>query len=81
MTPSLRDGTILPGVTRDSILRLTRQWGEFEVSEGRITMAEIVRAIEEGRMLEMFGAGTAAIVSPIKAIHYQGKVLLVGRVG
>ncbi|KAJ3373559.1 branched-chain-amino-acid aminotransferase [Allomyces arbusculus] len=76
VTPPL-DGTILPGVTRDSILGLTRKWGEFKVSERKVTMAEIVKASNEKRLLEMFGAGTACIVSPIKAIHYQDKDLVV----
>jgi branched-chain amino acid aminotransferase len=71
LTPPL-DGTILPGVTRDSILQLTRQWGEFKVTERKFYMAEVVRAIGQGRVLEMFGAGTAAIVSPINLIGYMG---------
>jgi branched-chain amino acid aminotransferase len=36
-------------------------------------MQEVCQAIEEGRMLEMFGSGTAAVISPIKRIHYAGK--------
>ncbi|KAI8609730.1 aminotransferase [Chytriomyces sp. MP71] len=72
VTPPL-DGTILPGVTRDSILTLARQWGEFKVSERSVTMPDVTQAIDEGRLLEMFGAGTAAIVSPIKNIYYKGR--------
>ena len=78
------DGTILPGVTRDSILSLTREWGELEVSERRFTVHDMIRAVEEGRMIEAFGAGTAAIVSPVKAFAFQGKeypVPLSGRDG
>ncbi|KAH6577224.1 hypothetical protein BASA60_004159 [Batrachochytrium salamandrivorans] len=73
-TPPL-DGTILPGVTRDSILTLSREWGDFKVTEGEISMKTVLKALEEGRVLEMFGAGTAAIVSPIKRIRYQEKDL------
>jgi branched-chain amino acid aminotransferase len=73
ITASLKDGTILPGVTRDSILKLTQQWGEFEVTEGRITMSQIIESLRKGTLLEMFGAGTAAIVSPVKNIYFQGK--------
>ena len=73
ITPPL-NGTILPGVTRDSILTLAREWNEFNVVEGRITMNDVVRAVQDGRMLEMFGAGTACIVSPIKQIHYKDQV-------
>ncbi|KAJ3097364.1 branched-chain-amino-acid aminotransferase [Phlyctochytrium bullatum] len=72
VTPTL-DGTILPGVTRDSVLQLARAWGEHKVTERKVTMPEITKAIEEGRLIEMFGSGTAAIVSPIKNINYNGK--------
>jgi branched-chain amino acid aminotransferase len=65
-------GTILAGVTRQSILDMCREWGEFKVSEAKFTMADVVRASKEGRIREMFGAGTAATVSPIGAIKYQG---------
>ncbi|KAG0006241.1 branched-chain-amino-acid aminotransferase [Modicella reniformis] len=71
VTPDL-DGSILPGVTRDSILALTRQWGEFKVSERKIAMKDLVKADKEGRIIEMFGAGTACIVCPIKKIRYDG---------
>ncbi|ORY53858.1 aminotransferase [Rhizoclosmatium globosum] len=71
VTPPL-DGTILPGVTRDSILTLAKQWGEFKVSEKKVTMPQLVEALKEKRVVEMFGAGTAAIVSPIKNIFYKG---------
>lgn len=67
------DGTILPGVTRDSILALTRGWNEFKVTERTYTMPELAKAIDEGRVIECFGAGTAAVVSPIEMIGYQGK--------
>jgi branched-chain amino acid aminotransferase len=67
------DGTILPGVTRDSILQLARQWGEFDVVERHYTLKEVIAAVEEGRMIEAFGAGTAAIVAPVKGFHFQGK--------
>ncbi|RUS22715.1 aminotransferase [Endogone sp. FLAS-F59071] len=69
VTPPL-DGSILPGVTRDSILGLARGWGEFKVSERNVTMPQVKEAVKQGRMVEMFGAGTACIVSPIKKIRY-----------
>jgi len=71
-TPVL-DGTILPGVTRKSILEMTREWNEFDVLEGRMNMAELIDALAEGRVMEMFGTGTAVVVSPIKKIHYVGQ--------
>ncbi|CAG8465351.1 1109_t:CDS:2, partial [Acaulospora colombiana] len=76
VTPPL-DGSILAGVTRDSILSLARSWNEFKVSERKITMPEIVKATEEGRLIEMFGSGTACVVSPIKGIYYRGLNLTV----
>jgi branched-chain amino acid aminotransferase len=45
------DGTILPGVTRDSILTLCREWKEFEVTERPYTIGEVVEAIEDGRVI------------------------------
>ncbi|GAM16937.1 hypothetical protein SAMD00019534_001120 [Acytostelium subglobosum LB1] len=73
ITPPLSDGTILPGITRDSIIKLANQWGEFKVVEKNFTMSELAKAIKEGRVKEAFGAGTAAIVSPICSIHYKGQ--------
>ncbi|KAJ2889142.1 branched-chain-amino-acid transaminase bat2 [Coemansia asiatica] len=67
------DGIILPGVTRDSLLSLARQWGEFKVSERRVTMPEVVQAIEDDRMIEAFGAGTACVVCSVSEIFYEDK--------
>ncbi len=72
MTPPLDSGIILPGVTRRSIVELTSQWGDFDVSERPIYMKELVQAKEDGKLLEVFGAGTAAVVTPVGAIHYSG---------
>lgn len=66
------DGTILPGITRDSILTLARDWGDFEVSERRFTIHDIVEALNEDRVEEMFGCGTAAIVTAVNGLHYEG---------
>ena len=74
VTPPLDQGIILPGVTRRSIIELVSEWGEFEVTERKVTMKEIVETNNEGKLVEMFGAGTAAIVSPIGGIHYDGKM-------
>ena len=71
------DGTILPGVTRRSVLELARSWGEFDVSERVFTMPELAEALDTGRVVEAFGCGTAAVVSPIKAISYQGREYVV----
>ncbi len=71
ITPSL-DGTILPGVTRNSVLQLARNLGNITVVEKVFYMDEIVEALKEKRVLECFGCGTAAIVTPVKQIHYAG---------
>lgn len=72
------DGTILEGVTRDSVLALARQRLAKEgwvVTERKYTMQEVADAAAEGRLLEAFGAGTAAIVSPIRNISYNGNLV------
>lgn len=75
ITAPLDDGTILPGVVRDSILAVARQdhSKEMVISERTYTMAELAEALTEGRVEEAFGAGTAAIVSPVKLIHFAGR--------
>ncbi|XP_072889547.1 branched-chain-amino-acid aminotransferase, mitochondrial [Hemitrygon akajei] len=72
LTPPL-DGTILPGVTRQSLLDLARQWGEFKVSERGMTMNELVKGLQENRVKEIFGAGTACVVCPVDRILYLGQ--------
>ena len=73
VTAPLDRGDILPGVTRDSILHLARSWGNIKVSERFATMREVIEAVDEGRLLEAFGAGTAAVVTPISCVKYRGK--------
>ena len=73
VTPPLSRGDILPGVTRQSIIELCKEWGEFEVSERGITMPEIEEIASKGHLLEAFGAGTAAVVTPISHIQYKGE--------
>ncbi|KAL3103021.1 hypothetical protein niasHT_020746 [Heterodera trifolii] len=70
ITPPLNDGLILPGVVRDSVLSIAREWGEFRVTERYPTMAELRRALHERRLLQMFGCGTACVISPIGRIAY-----------
>lgn len=73
-TPPL-DGLILPGITRYSILEMLREWNEYKITERSISMKEVLKLSEENRLLEMFGAGTACIVSPIGSIKYRDKIL------
>lgn len=76
ITPPL-NGLILPGIVRHSILGLAREWRNFKVTERTITMHELKKAIYENRVLEMFGAGTACVVSAIERIHYMGENLMI----
>ncbi|KAF2120514.1 branched-chain-amino-acid aminotransferase [Lophiotrema nucula] len=72
------DGTILEGVTRDSVLTLARERLEpqgWKVSERKFTMQELADASDEGRMMEIFGAGTAAVVSPVRKIGWKGRMV------
>ena len=81
VTPPLDRGDILPGVTRRSILELARTWDEYEVSEKNITMDEVREAAKEGRLLEAFGAGTAAVVTPISCIEFKGEEIEIPATG
>ena len=78
ITPPLT-GTILPGVTRDSVIQIARSWG-INVLERPLAMDEILSAFASGNptIREVFASGTAAIVSPIGQICYQGKVHIIG---
>ena len=72
ITPPLT-GSILPGITRDSVLRLTKDWG-LKVSEKRITIDDVLAANEKGSLQEIFGTGTAAVISPVGELNYKGQV-------
>lgn len=81
VTPALT-GSILPGITRKSILELLRDEG-YKVSERRISVDELGRALEDGKLEEAWGCGTAAVVSPIGELCYKGKKFIIneGRIG
>ncbi|MDE3156726.1 MAG: branched-chain amino acid aminotransferase [Acidobacteriota bacterium] len=70
VTPAL-GGTILPGITRDSVITLLRDQG-YAVDERRIAIDEVFEAADHGRLQEAFGVGTAAVVSPIAGIMHEG---------
>ena len=76
VTPPL-GGTILPGVTRDSVIQLARRWG-INVSERLIPIEEVVDGCKSGSLKEMFATGTAAVISPVGEICYNGSDLKVG---
>lgn len=70
ITPALSD-SILAGITRDSVLKIARQWG-LQVEERKISAREIVGGLKDGSIKEAFGTGTAATIAPIAGIGYEG---------
>ena len=75
-------GTILPGITRASMIEVMRDWG-YKVNETRFTIDEIFKAGEEGRLEEVFATGTAAVISPVGELNWDGKDLIInnGKIG
>ncbi|MFC5403375.1 branched-chain amino acid aminotransferase [Cohnella soli] len=73
ITPAL-NGSILDGVTRDSVIRLLKHW-KIEVEERTISIDELVDAYRGGQLKEAFGTGTAAVISPIGELNWQGDKL------
>lgn len=76
ITPPLDQGSILPGITRDSVLQLGREWG-MKVSERSIGIDEIIEAHGKGTLQEAFGTGTAAVISPVGELVYRGDSYLI----
>lgn len=72
VTPPLA-GSILPGITRDSIIKLARSKG-IEVEERPISVNEIEERLVDGSLTEVFGTGTAAVISPVGALYYKDKL-------
>ncbi len=71
VTPAL-SGSILPGITRDSVLTLARSWG-IGTEERAISIDEVLEKAGSGQLEECFGTGTAAVVSPVGALYYKGR--------
>ncbi len=70
-TPALT-GSILPGITRDSVLKIAKDKG-IKASERRISIDEVIEGIQTGRLKESFGTGTAVVISPVGEIFYKEK--------
>ncbi len=81
ITPILT-GSILSGITRDSVVSLAKMWN-LKVEERKISIDELIDAHESGKLQEIFGSGTAAVISPVGEIKYGEKVLTIndGKVG
>jgi len=81
VTPPLT-GTILDGITRDTVLQLAKDWG-IRAVERAISVTEVFTAARNGRLQEVFGMGTAAVISPVSELSYQGQSVTInqGKVG
>jgi branched-chain amino acid aminotransferase len=72
ITAPTTTGTILKGVTRDSVIQLAKDWGQA-IEERFLTVAALQEALEDGTLEEAFGVGTAATIAFIEKIQIQGK--------
>jgi branched-chain amino acid aminotransferase len=75
-TPPL-GGTILPGITRESVLQIADDWG-LNMKERRISIDEVMSGLKDGKVQEIFGCGTAAIIAPVGTLYYKGTAYTVG---
>ena len=75
-------GTVLPGITRMSCIELLKKWG-YKVHEERFTIDFIMDAAKTGKLEEVFGTGTAAVISPVGGLTYEGdsEVINNGEIG
>lgn len=76
------EGSILPGITRNSTIELLKSWG-VKVSERRLTIEDVFKAHEEGKLEEVFATGTAAVISPVGELCWKGKAITIneGKIG
>ena len=81
VTPML-NGSILPGITRNSVLELCRSWG-YSVEERKISADELIEAQRNGTLEECWGTGTAAVISPVGKLRYVDEVMTIngGQIG
>jgi branched-chain amino acid aminotransferase len=76
VTPML-SGSILPGITRNSVLQLAQHWG-MTVSEQKVSIDDLFQAQASGKLTEIFGSGTAAVISPVNELKYGEKIITIG---
>jgi len=72
------EGSILPGITRDSVIRLAKETFGLKVNEKHVAIADIFAENETGGLEEVFGTGTAAVVSPVGGMAWEGKSIRIG---
>ncbi|MBJ6364012.1 branched-chain amino acid aminotransferase [Paenibacillus sp. GCM10012307] len=76
VTPEL-NGSILAGITRDSVIQMLGSWG-VEVEQRRLSIEELFEAQEQGRLVEAFGTGTAAVISPVGELNWENRKIIIG---
>lgn len=81
VTPEL-NGSILEGITRNTVINVLKHWG-IPVSERKVSIKEIVEAGKNGTLEEIFGTGTAAVISPVGELNYNGEIVVIndGKIG
>jgi len=72
LVTSQLNGSILPGITRDSVIQIARSW-DLQVDEEKISIQRLCEDIQSGKIEEIFGSGTAAVISSVGTLHYQGR--------
>ena len=77
VTTPMLNGSILPGITRNSVLAICRHWG-LPVEERRISVDELIEAQNNGTLEEVWGTGTAAVISPVGKLRYKDTVMTIG---
>lgn len=75
ITPEL-NGSILPGITRKSVIELAKQLG-YEVEERRVSVEELIESHKQGELTEVFGTGTAAVISPVGQLKYGEQEIII----
>ncbi len=76
ITPSLERGTILPGITRNTVIQLAKEWG-IPVEERDLSVKKVFKAAEEGKLTEVFATGTAAVISPVGLMKWKDKEVII----
>lgn len=76
VTPKLQ-GSVLPGITRKSAIEILTDWG-YKVTERKLSIDEVEAAAKSGELKEMFGTGTAAVISPVGELKYKDDIMIIG---
>ncbi|MBQ6264211.1 MAG: branched-chain amino acid aminotransferase [Clostridia bacterium] len=75
VTPML-NGSILPGITRNSVIEICKDWG-LPVEERKVSVDELIEAQKTGKLEECWGTGTAAVISPVGKLRYKDDVMII----